>query len=312
VSSGGPASGVAVILPAYRAEEHLAACVESILSQHLAEPFEVLVIVSGEEDDDIGYADELFVDPRLVVVRHKPRLSAAQARSMGVVMTDAPLVVFTDADVVAEEGWLGALVESATRENCVAGAVVNGTPRSWAGTTEYLVEFLDLHPRRPAGSLWHGATCSLALTREAWERWGPLVDVRPLSSERGAPGSADTVLTMKAASEGQLAFCSRSKVRHMNRTRMADVLSHQFALGRNAARLANVCEGYPLRRLMGCPAAAPLVVAARWVSLWKRLLLWRTGARARAVLLSGHVLAALSAWGAGLFTESRRMRNAGS
>jgi len=294
-----------VIVPAYRAASHLRACVDSLCAQELSGSFEVIVVVSGNDDDDLSYAETLGDDPRLQVVVHRPRLSAAQGRNVAIELARSDLFVFTDADVVVEPGWLGQLVNATSREVCVAGAVINGTPLSRAGTTEYLVEFLDLHPGRPPRTIWHGATCNLAVPRELWVRFGPFA----VTSERITEvDSADTLFTLKAAAEGRLVFCAAARIRHMNRTRLRTVLAHQVSLGRTNAVLARTSETFPHRRLVAQTWAAPLIVAARWLSLWRRLVSWRVGLGPTAIRLTGHLALALGAWGLGLFKENLAIR----
>jgi glycosyltransferase involved in cell wall biosynthesis len=293
---------VSVVVPAYRAATHLRRCVESLCAQASETTFEVIVVVSGDEGDDLSYADQLPDDQRVIVIVHHLRLSAAEGRNLGVSRSHGTTLVFTDADVVAQEGWLTSLVVASAGQRCVAGAVVNGTPRSWAGTTEYLVEFLDLHPGRPPETIWHGATCNLAVPRALWEAYGPFVDA---SSSMKEVGSADTTFTLQAAADGLLDFCPAARIVHMNRTELKTVLAHQVALGRTTAALARRSPTFPHRALVARPWAAPLVVGARWLSLWRRLITWRTGMVSRALVLSPYLLAALAAWGTGLYRENR-------
>jgi len=297
-----------VVVPAYRAGPHLRRCVESLCAQVCETTFELIVVVSGDEGDDLSYADQLPDDQRLTVIVHRPRLSAAEGRNLAVLQTRATTLVFTDADVVAQAGWLSSLLLASAGERCVAGAVVNGTPRSWAGTTEYLLEFLDLHPGRPPESIWHGATCNLAVPRALWEAYGPFNDASATIRE---VGSADTIFTLQALEDGLLDFCPTARIVHMNRTTLKSVLVHQEALGRTTAVLARRSPTFPHRALVAKPWAAPLVVGARVLSLCRRLITWRVGLAPRALLLSPYVLAALAAWGRGLYRENRASADPG-
>src|SRR5207244_2217659 len=139
----GRAVDVSVVVPAYRAETTLTRCVEGLLDQQFPGSFEVIVVASADATLDLP---TLADDPRLRVMRHVPRLSAAAARNRGVAAAEGRLLVFTDADVVAPPEWLSALVSAGNRCGCTAGSVINGTPESAVGTVQYLVEFLDLAP----------------------------------------------------------------------------------------------------------------------------------------------------------------------
>ncbi len=161
---------ISVIVPAYRAPG-LARCVERLLGQQLDEPVEVIVCVSADFSAELP---RLADHPRLQVLTHVPRLPAAVARNRAVACSRGRMIAFTDADAMAEPEWLARLVEASAGRFCAAGSVRNGTPESAAGTAEYLVEFLDLHPARSARSLWHGATCNLRLPRKLWLELGRL------------------------------------------------------------------------------------------------------------------------------------------
>ena len=290
-----------IVVPAYQAAPHLARCVDSLCAQELQGDFEVIVVVSGNDGDDLSYAEAISHRSNVSVILHRPRLTAAGARNVGVERARSDLLVFTDADVIVEADWLGNLVEAAAGTRCVAGAVINGTPSSRAGTTEYLVEFLDFHPGRPPNTIWHGATCNLAVPRGLWERFGPFLS----ASERVLEvDSADTAFTLEVAAQGLLTFCADARIRHMNRTRLRTVLAHQVSLGRNAAMLARSNATFPYRTLVQQTWAVPLIVAARWLSLWRRLAGWRVGLCPTALRLTGHIALALGAWGVGLFKEN--------
>ena len=71
--------------------------------------------------------------------------------------------------------------------------------------------------------------------------------------------------------------------------------------------LARRSPTFPHRALVAKPWAAPLVVGARWLSLWRRLATWRIGLVPRAAVLSPYLLAALAAWGSGLYRENRTL-----
>ncbi|HUC36664.1 MAG TPA: glycosyltransferase family A protein, partial [Acidimicrobiales bacterium] len=125
---------ISVVVPAYRAST-LSECLAGILEQHTSEPFEVVVALSS----DLGSEPPAIPsDPRLRVLSHVPRLGAAAARNRAVAASRGRLIAFTDADVMVSRDWLAGLSNASGGTYCVAGSVLNGTPRSAAGTVEYL------------------------------------------------------------------------------------------------------------------------------------------------------------------------------
>lgn len=286
---------VSVIVPAYRAERTLARCVRSLLDQRFDGSFEVIVCVSADDEEGLPDLDE---DPALRVLTNVPRLGAAAARNRAATQARGRLLVFTDADVEADPGWLTALAAAAAGGACVAGAVRNGTPGSGPGTVEYLVEFLDLHPRRPVRTAWHGATCNLAVPRDLWEELGPYPE------DMG--GGEDTVLTVAARRRGRFVFAPDAVITHHNRTDLRVVLAHQRELGRFTAHVGRRSP-YKLRPLVRYAPLAPVAVAGRVVSLYARVAAWMPRELPRALRLSPAVVAAFAAWGVGLLGEGLRL-----
>lgn len=286
---------VSVVVPAYGAGRTIGRCVESLVNQDHHD-FEVVVVASADRENDLPALDD---HPRLRVLTSVPRLGAAAARNRGVAASAGRLVAFTDADVVAPPGWLAALVDASDHgRRVVAGAVRNGTPESAAGTAEYLVEFLDLHPARPPRTAWHGATCNLLVPRALWERYGPFPE--------DLGGGEDTLLTVRARGEGQFAFAPAADVTHLNRTRVLEVVAHQYGIGKFTAHLGRLGP-YKLRPLVRYTALAPLAAAGRVVSIYARVIGWMRGSRLRAAAVFPFVVACMTAWGAGLAVEGRRL-----
>jgi hypothetical protein len=209
------------------------------------------------------------------------------------------VLVFADADVIAPQGWLSALVRTgrtAGGDVVVAGSVANGTPSSVVGTSEYLVQFSGLAPSLADAD--HGATCNLLVPRASWEALGPFPE------DMG--GGEDTLLTRAARREGRFRYEPLAAVVHLNRTRVRDVLAHQRDFGRFTAELAERCPDLPYRRLLRTPALAPVAVLARTVAVARRAARLRRTAAVdlRCAPVS---LAALVAWGVGLLEGSGRV-----
>jgi glycosyltransferase involved in cell wall biosynthesis len=283
---------VTVVVPAYRADRTLPRTVAALLAQRTARPFEVVVVASA---DPGGSVPDLPADPRLRVVTRTPRLAAATARNLGAGLARGAALAFTDADVAVPPDWLDRLTEAAGgRDVVVAGSVRNGTPASTAGTAEYLVQFLDLAPERPPASADHGATCNLYVPRALWARYGPFPE------DMG--GGEDTLLTGTAHREGVFLFAPDAPVTHLNRTRLGDVLAHQWAFGRFTARLARRDPELRYGWLQRSVPLAPVAAAGRLASIARRSA-WLPGFRRRWLRVAPAVAAAVGAWGAGLAAE---------
>lgn len=290
---------VSVIVPAYRAKATLDRTVASLLAQEFRGTFEILVSASADDPADVP---DLPADERLRVISHVPRSRAAAARNRAVAQATGALFAFTDADVITPPDWLERLVaasESGTR--CVAGSVLNGTPESAAGTVEYLVEFLDLHPHRPPATAWHGATCNLLVPRSLWDELGPFPE------DMG--GGEDTLLTVRARATGRFVFAPEASVLHLNRTAWGVVIRHHLQIGRFAAHLGRR-SSYKLRPLVRYTPLAPIAALGRVVSVYARAAAWDRRLFLRALALSPMVIVTLGAFGVGLASEGRRIDRA--
>ncbi len=95
----GIALRVSVVIPVYRAEEHLAAAVESALAQ--PEVAEVVLVEDGSPDGSWEVCQRLAaLDPRVKALRHPGGINrgAGASRNVGIAACTAPWVAFLDAD----------------------------------------------------------------------------------------------------------------------------------------------------------------------------------------------------------------------
>ena len=288
---------ITVVVPAYESWETLPLTLEALRPQ-VDRPDRELVLV--ESSGTFSEEDVQARWPWLTAVVLPSRILPGRARNIGSERARGELVAFTDADAVPEAGWLDSLEHALGPDaDAVAGAVVNGTPESAIGTSDYLLEFAAWLPGR-AGAPLHGATCNL------------LVRQRSLAAAGGFPTDfwpgEDTVFTFRLGRSGRLAFSPDARVRHLNRTRFRDMLRHQYALGLSFSRVCREID-FPHREF----ARLPLTVVAgplRLPVLLLRLVRWRQLRSARPSLLP-FAVAAACAWSAGLTAGAIRHLSGG-
>ena len=129
---------VAIIIPCYNAEPTLAATLASALTQDVA--VEIVVIDDGSRDGSLAVAREF--EPRIRVISG-PNRGVSAARNTGIAETNAPWIVFLDADDLLEPGTLAkrlACVETSDAEVVIcnwmdieddgAGKLTDGAHRS--------------------------------------------------------------------------------------------------------------------------------------------------------------------------------------
>lgn len=104
-----PAPAISVVIPAYRAEAHLPACLEGLNAQD-ADPdgFEVIVVDDASPDRTAEVGERYGAR----VVQHSENAGAAAARNTGVRAARGEVVLFVDSDVVPAPGLVQATMET--------------------------------------------------------------------------------------------------------------------------------------------------------------------------------------------------------
>jgi GT2 family glycosyltransferase len=283
---------ISVILPAYDSWGTLPEALEA-LRPEVDRPDRELILV--ESSGTCTPEDLARRWPWATTFALPARMLPGYARNFALAHARGELLAFTDADALPEPGWLDELERALPPSaEAVAGVVVNGTPWSRVGTSDYLLEFAEWLPGRHGHPL-HGASCNLLVRRDALLRVGGF-------PTHLWPGE-DTVLTFRIGENGRLAFAPAARVRHLSRTHFPEYLRHQYRLGSSFSRVCREVE-FPHRTFARLPlalVAGPLRVPV----LWLRLARWRKLPRAHARLLPA-ALAGGCAWSVGLSVGAAR------
>jgi GT2 family glycosyltransferase len=113
---------VSVVIACRNAEDTLGVQLEALARQECPVPWDVVISDNGSTDGSVavarGFASRL---PGLTIVDSSDRAGAGHARNIGAYSTQAPLLVFCDADDEAAPGWLAAMVNALKTEQFVAG-----------------------------------------------------------------------------------------------------------------------------------------------------------------------------------------------
>lgn len=134
---------ISVVVPVRNGETMIGGCVASLLAQQYpADRFEIIVVDNGSTD---GTAQCVADCP--VLLLRCPVPGASAARNVGVRHSTAEIVAFTDADCIADPGWLRGL--AAAFEDASVGAA-GGPIESFVHSGRNLVELFaeDARPLR--------------------------------------------------------------------------------------------------------------------------------------------------------------------
>jgi glycosyltransferase involved in cell wall biosynthesis len=230
---------VSVVVPAYNAAATLAEALEALAGQDYDGPYEVVVADNGSTDGTAAVASRAApaLDVTLVDASHVAQ-GAGPARNAGVAVSRGDLIAFADADDVADEGWLRALVAAAPRFDLVAGPyeyeslnspVVQRWPKPWP---------MDRIPVSE-GFLRFALGGNLAVWRDVFDSLGGFAAGR----------SKDVEFSWRAQfAGGRLGFAREAVMHHRSRSEMRAYARQRYGWGKASCRLYRQFRPQGLRR----------------------------------------------------------------
>lgn len=244
---------ISVIVPCYNSERTIRECLNAIINQRTAIPFDVTVVDSSTDSTPQIVARE-FATVRLIHLER--RTFAGVARNIGIRATRAPYCLMIDSDCIARPDLVERVI-ARHREGdyaAVGGSLRSGTSRSLSGLIGYLAEFKEFMPTTPARLEKGIPTANIAYRREVLERFGCFDPQMELAE--------DILLNWKIHHAGDsILFDPAIEVTHLNRTGWRSVLSYQVQLGRLSAE-ARRRGGLPGEFLFSFP---PLILLMPFV-----------------------------------------------
>ena len=111
-----PAPSISVIIPVYKCEEYIEACVDSILNQTFTD-FEIILVDDGSPDNSGKICDDLAEKYNKITVIHQENQGQAAARNNGVKIARGEWLHFVDCDDSLHPQMLEALYNSVTQNN---------------------------------------------------------------------------------------------------------------------------------------------------------------------------------------------------
>jgi GT2 family glycosyltransferase len=213
---------ISVVVPVRDGAGSLPALLDSLAAQTLGgERFEVIVVDNASRD---GTAE--LARSRGALVVEEPVPNRSRARNRGIEAARAERIAFTDADCVASEGWLEALLGCASVAPLVAGPVV-----TTVGPRPNAVERLEQRWRF-AQEDWvrqgWAATANLCAERRALDAIGGFDQLYRQIGE-----DADLCLRARAAGFA-LGYCPGAEVRHEAESSLTPMLKRAFRHGYGA------------------------------------------------------------------------------
>lgn len=104
---------ISVIIPVYKTEKYLQACLDSVLQQTFSD-FEIILIDDGSPDGAGIICDEYARKDQRVTVVHTGNAGVSNARNLGVRLSKGKYVTFVDSDDVVENNFIMDFVRNLT------------------------------------------------------------------------------------------------------------------------------------------------------------------------------------------------------
>lgn len=230
MQSAPPQVGISVIVPFFRAEATIGACLASLLRQRdVPEQLEFLLVDNNSGDRSAAIA-ESFGDSRVRVLA-EPKQGAYAARNRALAEARGAVVVFTDPDCEAEETWLREL--TAPFEDPTAGIVLGRVVP--CRLTPLLATFSEYERTKEAfvlgadiPELCFGRTSNMAVRRSLLDDVGRFV-------ERARGGDTDFVRrAVRRHGTRVIRYRPSARVRHSEVASIRDYLAKVMVYARSS------------------------------------------------------------------------------
>jgi glycosyltransferase involved in cell wall biosynthesis len=218
---------ISVVVPVRDGADTLPALLMSLDRQTLPrERFEVIVVDNGSQDGSGEIAERMGA--RVVA---EPARGRTRARNTGVASAKTDLIAFTDADCVAEPGWLEGFRGCSGSAPLLAGIVTVTTGDS-ANAVERFERLWRFDQEAWAKHLGWAATANLMVERGAFEEIGGFDDAYRHTAE-------DVDFCIRARDAGlRLEVCAAALVNHRAESRLWPMLKRSFWHGYGGVQAA--------------------------------------------------------------------------
>ena len=129
---------ISVVIPVYNGRKSIEGCLRAILNQKIEQAYEVIVVDDGSKDETAALVKQ-FKNVRLI---QQSNAGPAKARNQGAEHSHGEIIVFMDADCVAERHFLREMVKAFSNKEIsgVQGSYKTGQKELIARITQLEIE----------------------------------------------------------------------------------------------------------------------------------------------------------------------------
>ncbi|MBP7118963.1 glycosyltransferase family 2 protein [Candidatus Woesebacteria bacterium] len=121
---------LSIIIPTFNESAVISDCLHSLLSQDY-KSFEIIVVDDGSTDNTEQIVTDISKETKLLTVLKQKHLGAGSARNLGAKHATGDILVFVDADMTFDTGFIRELVMPITKENVVGTFSKNERVSNW-------------------------------------------------------------------------------------------------------------------------------------------------------------------------------------
>ena len=280
---------ISVILSTYNRAHYLSHALKALSEQDCDAPYEVIVVDNACTDNTASVIESWCRKDGRIRMVSEPRLGLSWGKNAGIRVARAPLLLFTDDDILADPRWIRAYSDFFFRHNdklllaggpCIPIPHDLGSWPSWFGeqslTDVALLNYREERVLTKKEWVWGG---NMAVPAYLFEQFG-LWDVK-VGRKGDARGTfEDTEFQDRLRNAGGVVwFCANAVVHHrVDRKTITprQIFSTAYARGRNefwqeSLRSWGELDAVPKRNLVKC-----LAILTGKLNLWT---LWTMGFR---------------------------------
>lgn len=246
---------ISVIVPAFRGRATILACLGAVQREVIGWNHEILVVESSG-DGTVELVEEHFPQVRLIISR--VRLTAGQARNLGIRAAFGRWLFCVDQDCLVPSGWISRLLHHLDQPGVGAagGSMEVANPAIASGWCVYFLEFLNHFPSRVARVSQRNF---LIGANSAWR-----ADMFDQLAFPDQTLGEDLLLSEAVRQQGlAVIYDPTIAVRHYNREGWAEFRRYARAMGRAAAHDQRQIGGHRYQLIERWPMLSfgvPLVI----------------------------------------------------
>ena len=237
---------VSVVIPVYNGERTIRQCLDALLQ--VSYPQDRLEIIVVDNNSTDGTPDIVAEYPVTLIYERNKQTSYA-ARNAGIQRAAGDIVAFTDADCVADPGWLEALVQPFTNRS-VAGVLGKVASFEPTGLVEAFTVKADPLGYTELGGLVSMITANVAYRRDVLSKLGGFRSELPTGAD------IDLGWRVQRMPDAEVEYVPTAIVYHMHRTTLAGLHRQYYRYGYSEILLDTLYRGqtfYPrtVRKQLG-------------------------------------------------------------